>query len=358
MRDNRRTLQGNMHRSLNRRDLLKNSGLLGGMSILPMSSALSVLAGGPAFAQDADDVAFQLGWVKSIQHGGHFAALENGNFAEEGIDAEFVSGGPNTELEGSVAGKQVMMSDTDVLGPVFGRAIGMPIKAIAAIMQRTPEAIMSLAENPIVELGDLVDKTVAVPPSRRAQLASLLMRADIDPASVRFVPVGTDPGMLAAGQVDGYFGWASNQGVMLKVRGVDIATAYLNDWGVPGYAGVIIAREDTIDEQSDLLIRFLRADIRGWQWHMDNPEEMAKLMVEKYGQAGLDLEAQTVESKLMNEFITIGDAAEHGLLWIDPAIFEAGITFARESGDLAADVEITADQVVTQDLIKAAHASM
>jgi ABC-type nitrate/sulfonate/bicarbonate transport system substrate-binding protein len=70
-----------------------------------------------------------------------------------------------------------------------------------------------------------------------------MVAADLDPESVTFVPVGTDPGMLAAGQVDGYYGWATNQGVMLMTRGVDINIAYMNDLGIPGYAGVITATD-------------------------------------------------------------------------------------------------------------------
>jgi hypothetical protein len=84
---------------------------------------------------------------------------------------------------------------------------------------------------------------------------------------------------------------------MLMTRGVDINIAYMNDLGIPGYAGVITATDETIAERGDVLIRWLRAEIKGWQWHLENPEEMAELMVSTYGQRGLDLEAQTVESR-------------------------------------------------------------
>ena len=34
---------------------------------------------------------FQLGWLKLAQFGGHFVALQNGYFKDEGIDAQFSS---------------------------------------------------------------------------------------------------------------------------------------------------------------------------------------------------------------------------------------------------------------------------
>ena len=112
--------------------------------------------------------------------------------------------------------------------------------------------------------------------------------------------------------------------------------------------------DDTISTKSDLLVKWLKAEIKGWQWFLDHPTEMAKLMVEKYGQKGLDLNAQTVEAGVYKDFIPVGDAAKNGLLWIEPAVFQKGIDFAVASGDIKPD-QIKVDDVVTQKLIAAAH---
>ncbi|WP_185020677.1 ABC transporter substrate-binding protein [Histidinibacterium lentulum] len=334
-----------------RRRFLGGMGAMAGVGFAPM-----FLGGaGPASAQGLDKVTHQLGWIKSIQFGGHFAAIEQGYFEEEGIEAEFLAGGPNAiGTDVAIATGQADTSDTDVDGTIRSRIGGMPIKAIAAIMQKAPGAIMSLAESPLTSLEDFPGKTIALPTGLQPQIDSLMTAAGLDSSEVTFVPVGTDPGMLAAGQVDGYYGWATNQGVMLMTRGVDIHIAYMNDLGVPGYAGVITATDETIAERGDVLTRWLRAEIRGWQWHLENPEEMAVLMVEKYGQRGLDLEAQTAESKLMADFVPIGDAAENGLLWVDPAVFEQGLAFNVAAGTME-EGAVAVEDVVTQELIAAAH---
>ena len=331
-----------------RRGFLAGAGALAGLGYM-------TLGPGPLRAQSLDRVVHQLGWIKSIQFGGHFAAIHNGYFAEEGIEAEFLTGGPNSiGTDVAIATGQADTSDTDVPGTIRARAGEMPIKAIAAIMQRAPGAIMSLAESPLTSVQDFPGKTIALPSGLEPQIASLMVAAGLDPASVTFVPVGTDPGMLAAGQVDGYYGWATNQGVMLMTRGVDIHIAYMNDLGIPGYAGVITATDQTIAERGDVLVRWLRAEIKGWQWHLDNPDEMAELMVSTYGQRGLDLEAQKVESRLMADFVPIGAAATNGLLWVEPEVFQQGIDFEVATGGVAEGVVTVAD-VVTQDLIAAAH---
>ena len=334
---------------LNRRALLKAGAVLSGVFLAP-----GAFLGGTRKAYALDKFVHQLGWIKSIQFGGHFAAIDQGYFAAEGIDADFEAGGPGSDGTAAVAAGQVMTSDGDVESTIRSRINGIPVKAFAAIMQKAPGAIMSLSSKPIKTLADFPGKTIALPNATRPQMDVLLKAAGIDPKSVNYVPVGTDPGILAAGQVDGYYGWATNQGVMLKVRGVDIVTAYMNDLGLPGYAGVIFATDESIDKKSDLLVRWLKAEVKGWQWFLDNPEAMAKLMVDKYGQRGLDLKAQTVEAGVYKDFIPVGDAAKNGLLWIEPDVFQKGIDFSVTAGEIEPG-KVKVDDVVTQKLIAAAH---
>jgi NitT/TauT family transport system substrate-binding protein len=336
--------------AISRRTTLKAAGLLAGVFVAPGGLTLGLRR-----AYAATSFNHQLGWIKSVQFGGHFAAIEQGYFAAEGIDAEFTAGGPGTDTTAVVASGQALTTDSDVDGVIRARIGGVPVKAFGAIMQKAPGAIMSLAKKPIKSLADFPGKTIALPNGVRPQVAALMTAGGLDPSAVNFVPVGTDPGMLAAGQVDGYYGWATNQGVMLKVKGVDIAVAYMNDLGVPGYAGVLYATDETISTKEDLLIRWLKAEIKGWQWFLDNPDATAKLVVDKYGQRGLDLKAQTVEAGLYKDFIPVGDAAKNGLLWIDPAVFQKGIDFSVSAGDMKAG-QIKVEDVVTQKLIAAAHA--
>ena len=331
----------------NRRTFMKTGGLLAGMFMMP-----ELLGSRNALA--AQKFTHQLGWIKSIQFGGHFAAIDQGYFAAEGIDAEFLSGGPGTDGVSVVVSGQAQSSDSDVESTIRNRIGGVPIKAFGAIMQRAPGAIMSLASKPIKTLADFAGKTIALPNATRPQMDILMKAAGLDPKSVNYVPVGVDPGILAAGQVDGYYGWATNQGVMLKTRGVDISIAYMNDLGLPGYAGVLYATDQTIDTKGDLIVSWLKAEIKGWQWFLDHPEEMAKLMVDKYGQHGLDLKAQTAEALLYKDFIPVGDAAKNGLLWIEPDVFQKGIDFLVKTGEIQKG-QIKVEDVVTQKLIAAAH---
>jgi ABC-type nitrate/sulfonate/bicarbonate transport system substrate-binding protein len=159
--------------------------------------------------------------------------------------------------------------------------------------------------------------------------------------------------MLASGQVDGYFGWFTNQGTMLTTKGIDIEYTTLHDLGDPTYPVSFFATEESLSRQKDVLTRFVRAQQKAWKWYADNPEAVAKMTVETYGPKGLDIAQQTAEAKLTGPLITMGDASKNSVLWIDRPFFEHGISLGKEAGLIQGEVRV--DDVMTQDIVKAAN---
>jgi len=328
---------------------------LGSGAVVSVSVALELFGGSrSAYAQADEAVSCQLNWIKSVQFGGHFAALEKGFFKNEGIDAEILGGGPGIDSINLVASGRVTVGDRDSSTILLARSKGTPIRAFACAMQRNPYALMSVKTKPIKSLKDMVGKTIAIPQQRRAALTVLLRKAGIDPAKVSFVPVGTDPGVLASGQVDGFFGYVTNQGVMLQMRGVQIESVLLQELGDPSYPMVFFATEQTLATRRPALVKWLRAEIQGWKWFAEHPAETAKFVVEKYSQQGLDLAQQTAEAKLYPEYILGGDAAQHGALWVDRRIFDEALALAKEARSITENVDVGA--LVDQSLLRDASA--
>jgi ABC-type nitrate/sulfonate/bicarbonate transport system substrate-binding protein len=318
-----------------------------------IATAAAVAAPRLAFGAK-DKVALQMGWIKTVQYGGYFAAQEQGFFDAEGIEAEFLAGGPSIDSLNVVASGQALVGDRDSTNVILGRAKGIPVKAFAACLQISPYSLMTAKGKKISTLKEMEGKTIAITQGRRATTNAMLKRAGVDASKITFVPTGTDPGILATGQVDGYYGWYTNQGTMLAQRGFDIDYTTEHDLGNPTYPITLYATEETVEKRRDLLVRWLRAQVKGWQWYHDHPEDVARITVEKYGPKGIDLVQQTLEAKMTAPLITAGEGAKHGALWIDESFFRLGIEFGHEAGFITGDLK-PAD-VMTQDLIKLAHA--
>jgi NitT/TauT family transport system substrate-binding protein len=299
----------------------------------------------------------QLGWTKGVQFGGDFMAKEQGFFDREKLNVYLTAGGPGTDYRTLVSSGRALISESNAQGMVEAAIQGQPLTAFAAIYQRDPACIISPAARPIRSMRDMVGRTIGLPSSIRGQIAVLMRRARIDPASVRFVPVGSDASMLAGGQVDGYFNWATTAVPSLTIAGFATHVLHMSEMGAPGYGALLIARRDRLEKDFDLFVRYTRALIGGWGWMVAHPRETAKLVVDKYADPGRSLAEQTLQAETIVPYVAAGDALTKGLLWLDPAVFEANVRIARDAGTIPAGRRIDVSRLVTQDVVKAAHAA-
>jgi ABC-type nitrate/sulfonate/bicarbonate transport system substrate-binding protein len=334
------------YRSLSRRALLKSAGLVA--AGVGLGSRLSV-----ARAESLPPISFQLSWVKSIQYGGYFAGIEQGYFRQSGVDPTFVSGGPNIDAVANVASGHAQIGDRPVGAIILGREKLMPLKVIATVFERSPYSIISLASKPITAISELKGKTIAVPVSSQPLVKYLLRDAGVDTSAVNIVPASPDPGALVSGQIDAYCGYSTNQGVMLQTRGVEIYTLNVQDLGVPETAGTLYASESFLEQNRDLVVRFLRAAIISWDWALVHPEETAHLMVDKYGIPGLDYTAQLNEIRASKPFIAAGVAQTKGLLSLDLDLYDRLIGIYRRVGMVKSDM--TAAALCDPSFIEEAH---
>jgi ABC-type nitrate/sulfonate/bicarbonate transport system substrate-binding protein len=294
---------------------------------------------GRSFAADAP-LSFQLSWIKSIQYGGFFAGVEQGSFKKFGIAPTFVSGGPNIDPVANVASGQSQLGDRPIGPLIVAREKGIPIKVIGTVFQKSPYAIMSLAKTPIKTVQDLKGKTIAASTSSRPLMLNLILDAGLKAGDVNIVPSAPDPAALVAGQIDGYCGYVTNQGVMLKSRGVEIFALNAQELGLPETTGTIYAREDYLAANRDTVVRFLKAAVEAHKWALANPEPTAKLMVEKYGAPGLNYDAQLTEIKESKPYIEFGPGTSKGLLALDLPLFGKIIEIYRKVGMVKTDMKV------------------
>jgi len=300
-------------------------------------------------------VTHQLGWRKGVQFAGQYLAQALGFLDAEGVAAEFIEGGADTNYRGLVASGRVLVSESTPLGMIDAALEGQDLVAFAAVMQRDPAALLSQRGRPIASLSDMLGKTIAAPAGVSHLVRALLRRADLPADDVAFTRPGDDAGRLAAREIDGYYGHATVAVPALRALGIDPHTLLLGDLGAPGYAQALIVRRDVLDDHHDLLVRYLRALVKGWRHFVEHPEESTRLIVEQWA-TDAPFEEQLGQAAMMRDFILAGDALSRGILWIDPARFDQALTFARETGLAPADRKIDAGRLATQSLIKQALA--
>ncbi len=331
---------------MTRRRMLQGSALAGGL--LLGAPAILAACGDDDEATTAADISFQLGWLKLVQFGGHFMAEENDYFEEENINAEFISGGPGINPAADVASGAALLGDADVSGVILSRAAGAPIVAIGAIFHRSPLAFISFADNPVRSLQDMVGKTIGVQNGYRTQFETLLEAASIDIGDIDLVPDTGDPALLVNGGAAAFMGFSTSQGVALQTQGLDVVFAHIGDLGDRSYSNVLFTSEDTLNNRKDELIRWMRADQRGFQYAVDNPEEMARVVQDLYG----DENGQTLDEATGSAVAQVDLIKGHpnGLLWIDESVFTDVEQFLFDSGGI--ETRVPANEVMTTEILE------
>lgn len=331
---------------------------LGALSVLGVgllsAHVLPQLSNAQATVAGRTRITHQLGWINGVQFGGDFVAIDKGFFARERLDVVYTPGGPGTDYQTMVTSGRAMVSESNPAGLISAYVLKKPLIAFAAVMQRDPSCFVSLSDRPINSLRDMIGKTIGLPNSIRGQVEALFQRAKIDSSGVKFVPIGSDPALLAARQVDAYYGWETTVVPPLRRLGLDPHVLPFSSLGFRGYGQVLMARRDTLEEHHDVLVRYTRALIEGWSWMTQHPRETAELVVARYAPPGTQLSEQLEEVAMMQSYLTEGDARTQGLLWIDPAVFEENVALGREAGTVPANLPVDVSKIVTQSVIRAA----
>lgn len=329
---------------LTRRTFMRNAAMsAAGLAVLP-----TVLAacGSDDEASGGEDgtiaLDFQLAWIKSMQFAGPFMAAEQGYYDELGLTVNLLGGGPSVDAITVVASGEAMVGLADSNELAVARGQGIPVVALAAAFQKSPFAMMSLADTPILTLEDQIGKTVAVSDSSRPTVEALMERMGLDPSAVNFVPKNPDPSVLADGQVDAYWGFVTSEAATLEARGVEIESALLADLGEATYANTYFTTEEALAESRDTVMKLLAADLSGWQYAVDNNDETAMLVNGSYQSEDEELDVMVAQGAAQVDLIT----SNGELLAIDPKVLEANIEAAVTAG-LIDDSFDTADVIDT-----------
>ncbi len=229
----------------------------------------------------------QFSWVHTIEFAGFYSAVERGYYEDEGLEVRLEEGGIDESGNYIDPLQQVLNGETDfgVFGAdqlILARGSGNPVVAIATIYQRSPLALASLAESGIQTPQDLAGKKVALAfgSVEEETFKALLSSQGIEESEVTIVQSDHTLDALTTGEVDAQMAFVTNEVVALKQQGFETNVILPSDYGIDVYSNVIFTTEEMIQNQPDLVEKFLRATMRGYEEAMSDPKHAAQLSVE------------------------------------------------------------------------------
>ncbi len=283
---------------------------------------------------------------------GVYIAKEKGYFLAEGLDVEVQhSTGRGEHLQLLMAGSvQVTTQDAAVL--LQRRADpGLPLVSIALIGQRGQQAFAALKSSGMRTPKDWEGKKVGYKGTPPPDLFAIMEAAGVDRNRVELVNVGFDPRVLVQGLVDVYPLFKSNEPYLLRQMGHELVIWDAADYGVPTLGLAYVTSEEQIRRDPDLLVRFLRAALRGIEDARANPEEAVDIVLRYAPQADRGHMRFMLETELKDAESEVTRA--HGTGWQTREQWAALYEVLRRYNAIAKPVEI--ERVFTNELLERAR---
>jgi putative hydroxymethylpyrimidine transport system substrate-binding protein len=270
-------------------------------------------------------LALTLDWFPNADHVGIYQALAAGEFAKAGLDVHVqVPPDPSAPLRLLAAGRgDIAISYEPEL--MLARNQGLPLVAVAAIVQKPLTSIVSVGSKHIRSVAALRGKRVADAgiPYQHAYLTTVLAQAHVRASSVKEIDVTDNlvPALLS-GRADAALGAYWNyEAIQLAQRRKHPNVLRIERLGVPIYDElVLVVRRSTLADHTDEIRRFLQALARGYQAARSDPQVAVQNLVR--ANPGLDPTLQLASVKAtLRVFFPANSSHPWG--WQDPGQWNA-----------------------------------
>ena len=227
-------------------------------SLMPMPSAL---------AQDA--VSLRLNWQILGFHAAFYLGVERGYFRDAGINLTINEGRGGAVTAQAIGAKSDQFGIVDGGTTIVSAVRGIPIRTVASLMNSGIFAVVARADANIRSAKDLEGKTIAVTAGDAlTQLWPAVVRVNkLDASKIRLVNVDPAGKIIATleKRTDALLGSIDAQSFQLEAKGVKTSMLSYDDLGVRLVGLTVVAHEDTIKANPDLVRRFVRATRRSFE---------------------------------------------------------------------------------------------
>ena len=281
---------------------------------------LTACTGGkPAPNESLRAITLNLTYIPNVQFAPFYVGIENGYFADAGLNVTLNYGNEADLIALVGSGNQQFMiaSGEQVL---MGRAQGLPVVTVYNWYKQFPVGVVSLAEKNISTPIDLKGKTIGLPGLYGANYIGFeafaqnegLQDSDYTLQSIGFTQVES----LVGGIVDAAVIYLANEPSQLRAMGYEINTLRVAD-SIDLIGNGLVTNESTIKEDPELVRAVLGALLKGIQFTAENPDETYRICA-KYVD-NLAVADEAVQKQVLAESIKLWDVyptnENHSVRW-------------------------------------------
>ena len=293
-----------------------------------------------------------LDWYPNAVHSFIYTAIEKGYYKDEGLKVNIKFPSNATDPLALVASKKAtigMYYLQDLITAKTNEEV--PVKSIGAVIQSPLGVIISLKDKRINRPVDLENKTIGYSgsPLSEAMVREMVKYDGGNLNKVNLMDVGFDIiSSMTTKKVDATTsGMVNHEVPVMKHQGFDVNYFYPCDYGIPNYYELLfVANDETINNNPNLLKKFLKASKKGFEYVKMHEDEGLDILLENQKQDNFPL-TKSVEKQSLDILTPKMETKEKEFLQQDTSVWQNNIDWLYKNnliktklktGDLFVDI--------------------
>jgi NitT/TauT family transport system substrate-binding protein len=227
-------------------------------------------------------IEFATDWLAEAEQGGFYEALADGEYAKRGLDVTILPGGPGTNVPQLVAAGAAQMGVGSNAFIVMNLAAEkVPVKAVAAFMQKDPQVLIAHPGAGVKTLADLKGHPILLADaSVGAFWVWLKAKYGLSDSQVRKYTSNSAPFLADPRAVqEGYI--TSEPYTIEQQAHFKPVVMLLADSGYPGYAGMVLVGDAFAAKHPEAVRAFVAASRAGWKAYLEGDPRPADRLILK-----------------------------------------------------------------------------
>ncbi|NJO42365.1 MAG: ABC transporter substrate-binding protein [Cyanobacteria bacterium CRU_2_1] len=338
--------------SISRRQFIQYGTLAAGSSLIAAcatnqqtaqsESPTASASASPSGSGELTKVSYGTNWYAQAEHGGFYQAIATGIYREYGLEVSIKMGGPQ------VNGTQLLLGGAIDFFMGYGsdaiKAVeeGIPKITVASIFQKDPQILIAHPNTGVDSLEDLKGKPIFISGAANVTYWPFL-QAKYGFTDDQKRPYNFNPGPFLADQNSAQQGYLSSEPLSIKQEGgFDPVVFLLADYGYDPYSTTIECKRELVEQNPDLVQRFVDASIKGWYSYLDDDPTPGNELIKKDNPEMTDEQlAYGIEKMKEYGIATSGDAETQGIGAMTDARWKSFFDTMSSQGVFKSDTDYT-----------------
>ena len=260
------------------------------------------------YSKDLTKVTIQLSWFDQFQFAGYYMAKEQGFYKDAGLDVQILPFSLGMNIP-----KMVNDGDVDfAIGRenlILEKAKYPKIIALAAIFQATPLVLLTTKDSGIDSFNKFENKKLmrTKDDGSEVSIKAMLSASKIDLKSITQVEDSHNIYDLIDKKVDIISAYTSKAPYILQKEQIKYNIFYPKDYGFDMYSDFLITNIDKYNNDYNIVEKFKKASLKGWEYAYNNIEKSVDIIFEKYNTQNISKDELIFEANELKKLSYLND---------------------------------------------------